>query len=139
MPPPAGVAQVPSPRQKVDDDADVPLFRLPTGKLPVTSLASLTVSVFDAPLIVLFVSVSVVALPTSVSVAAGSVSVPDAVAEALMVVEPDVDPASRNFVLLKVFAPVTVSALPSVMVVPDAAGPVNVTPSGIVSVEPVAG
>ena len=32
----AGVAaQVPSPRQKVDDDALVPLLRLATGRLPV--------------------------------------------------------------------------------------------------------
>jgi hypothetical protein len=36
FPPPDGVAHVPSPRQKVDDDADVPELRLPTGKLPVT-------------------------------------------------------------------------------------------------------
>src|SRR5215469_4518877 len=36
FPEPAGVAQVPSPRQKVDDDAEVPLFRLVTGRLPVT-------------------------------------------------------------------------------------------------------
>jgi hypothetical protein len=31
--PPAGVAQVPSPRQNVDDDAPVPLLRLATGRL----------------------------------------------------------------------------------------------------------
>jgi hypothetical protein len=35
-PPPDGVDHVPSPRQKVDDDALVPLFKFPTGKLPVT-------------------------------------------------------------------------------------------------------
>lgn len=35
-PPPAGVAHVPSPRQKVEDDAPVPLFRFATGRLPVT-------------------------------------------------------------------------------------------------------
>ena len=35
-PPPDGVAQVPSPRQKVEDDALVPLFKLPTGRFPVT-------------------------------------------------------------------------------------------------------
>lgn len=35
--------------------------------------------------------------------------------------------------------PETVSAFPSVIAVPDAAGPVNVTPSGIVKVAPVAG
>ena len=33
---PEGVAQVPSPRQKVVDDAPVPLLRLVTGRLPVT-------------------------------------------------------------------------------------------------------
>lgn len=37
LPPmPVGVAHEPSPRQNVVDDADVPLFRLVTGKLPVT-------------------------------------------------------------------------------------------------------
>jgi len=36
VPAPAGVAQAPSPRQKVDADAEVPLFRLVTGRLPVT-------------------------------------------------------------------------------------------------------
>jgi hypothetical protein len=35
-PPPAGAAQAPSPRQNVLADADVPLFKLVTGKLPVT-------------------------------------------------------------------------------------------------------
>lgn len=34
--PPDGVAHVPSPRQKVDADAFVPLLRFPTGRLPVT-------------------------------------------------------------------------------------------------------
>ena len=42
---------------------------------------------------VLFVNVSVVAFPTNVSVAAGSVHVPDAAAAALSDVEPDPDPA----------------------------------------------
>lgn len=41
----------------------------------------------------LLVRVSVVALPTKVSVAAGRVSVPDAAAEAATVVDPDDDPA----------------------------------------------
>jgi hypothetical protein len=35
-PPPEGVAQVPSPRQNVEDDADVPEFKFVTGRLPVT-------------------------------------------------------------------------------------------------------
>jgi hypothetical protein len=33
--PPLGVAHVPSPRQKVEEDALVPLFRFVTGRLPV--------------------------------------------------------------------------------------------------------
>jgi hypothetical protein len=33
---PEGVAQVPSPRQKVDDEALVPLFKFVTGRFPVT-------------------------------------------------------------------------------------------------------
>ena len=36
VPAPAGVAQEPSPRQNVDALADVPLFKLVTGRLPVT-------------------------------------------------------------------------------------------------------
>ena len=39
-PPPAGVAQVPSPLQKVDEDAPVPEFRFVTGRFPVTPVAS---------------------------------------------------------------------------------------------------
>lgn len=39
---PAGTAHVASPRQNVDDDALVPLLRLATGKLPVTSALRLT-------------------------------------------------------------------------------------------------
>jgi len=38
--PPLGVAQVPSPRQYVDADADVPPLRLATGRLPVTPVDS---------------------------------------------------------------------------------------------------
>ena len=40
----AGVAHVPSPRQKVEDEAEVPLFRFDTGRLPLTSEARLTVA-----------------------------------------------------------------------------------------------
>ena len=36
VPPPAGVAQVPSPLQKVDELAPVPLLRFATGRLPET-------------------------------------------------------------------------------------------------------
>jgi hypothetical protein len=40
---PAGVAHVPSPRQNVELEAEVPEFRFPTGRFPVTSaLARLT-------------------------------------------------------------------------------------------------
>src|SRR4051794_9893156 len=39
-PPPAGVAQVPSPRQKVVEEAEVPDPRLVTGRLPVTPVVS---------------------------------------------------------------------------------------------------
>ena len=42
LPDPAGVAQVPSPRQNVVEDADVPEFRLVTGRFPVTSAERLT-------------------------------------------------------------------------------------------------
>lgn len=59
---------------------------------PVMSFATRTLRVFEAPAIVLFVKVSVVALPTSVSVAAGSVSVPEPVADAVNVVAPEVAP-----------------------------------------------
>ena len=88
----ASVAHVPSPRQKVVELALVPEFRLATGRFPVTSEARRTVNVFDAPLIVLLVRVSVVALPTSVSVVAGKVSVPEAIAVATRAVVPDVAP-----------------------------------------------
>jgi hypothetical protein len=57
-------------------------------------------NVLLAPEIVLFVKVSVVALPTSVSVAAGSVIVlVPAMAGAEMVTVPDVDP-SRSILVL---------------------------------------
>jgi hypothetical protein len=36
VPLPAGVAHIPSPLQKVDDDANVPLFKCDTARLPVT-------------------------------------------------------------------------------------------------------
>jgi hypothetical protein len=56
-------------------------------------LASLIVGVLRVGLVsVLLVNVSVVALPTKVSVAAGSVSVPDATALACIVVVPDEEP-----------------------------------------------
>jgi hypothetical protein len=36
VPAPAGVAQLPSPRQKVEDEAESPEFRFPTGRFPIT-------------------------------------------------------------------------------------------------------
>lgn len=36
LPLPEGVAQVPSPRQNVEAEAEVPPFKLATGRLPVT-------------------------------------------------------------------------------------------------------
>ena len=72
-----GATQVPSPRQKVEEEALVPELRLVTGRLPVTPVARLTlVMVLEAPLIVLLVRVSVVARPTKVSVSVGNVRVP---------------------------------------------------------------
>src|SRR5690242_5906092 len=66
--PPAGVAQVPSPRQKVVLEAPVPLLRLPTGRLPLTSALSRTVSVLLAPSIVLPESVCASVVPTTAPV-----------------------------------------------------------------------
>lgn len=64
------------------------------------------------------VNVSVVALPTRVSVAAGSVSVPEATAVACKVVEPEVDPtktapvASSNAVSFRLVSTSLAEALP---------------------------
>ena len=59
-PPPLGVAQVPSPRQKVEDDADVPLLRLVTGRFPVTSAPAR----FTAELVTVCVDPAKCAMPT---------------------------------------------------------------------------
>ena len=40
VPAPPGVTHVPSPRQNVEDDAPVPLFRLLVDRLPVTPVES---------------------------------------------------------------------------------------------------
>jgi hypothetical protein len=126
-PVPVGVAQVPSPRQKVDEDALVPLLRLATGRFPVTPVErGRPVQFVRVPLegvpntgvvsvglvSVLFVSVSVPASVASVPVV-GSVTVPDpAIAVASKIVEPDVEPAIANFPTApaepNVFFPVTV-------------------------------
>lgn len=50
-PQPAGVDQVPSPLQKVEELALVPEFRLVTGRLPVTSLARFTLEAESTQLV----------------------------------------------------------------------------------------
>ena len=52
----AGTAQVPSPRQKLVDVAPVPLFKLATGRLPVTPV--------DNGRPVAFVSVTLIGVPS---------------------------------------------------------------------------
>ena len=49
FPLPAGVAHVPSPRQKVELLADVPELRFVTGKFPVTSALRLTAPKLGTP------------------------------------------------------------------------------------------
>ena len=71
--------------------------------------ASTIVIVFEAVFIVLFVRVSVVALPTNVSVAAGNVIVVvPATAVAFSTVVPLVAPDTTKVLGSKVLAPVTV-------------------------------
>jgi hypothetical protein len=126
-PVPVGVAHVPSPRQNVEPDALVPLFKLATGRLPVTPVErGSPVQLVRVPLegvpsagvvsvglvSVLFVSVSVPASVASVPVV-GSVTVPEpATAVASMIVDPDVVPATASLPTApadpNVFLPVTV-------------------------------
>ena len=49
VPLPGGAAHVPSPRQNVEALADVPEFKLVTGKLPLTSVVRLTAANDGAP------------------------------------------------------------------------------------------
>jgi hypothetical protein len=49
VPVPGGAAHVPSPRQKVVAEAEVPLFKFVTGRLPETSVASATEAKVGAP------------------------------------------------------------------------------------------
>jgi len=49
VPEPGGAAHVPSPRQKVDALALVPLFKFVTGRFPETSVAKLTAAKLGAP------------------------------------------------------------------------------------------
>jgi hypothetical protein len=76
----------------MEPPSDTALPLMVTDEFVSDPLAML-VSVLLAPLIVLFVSVSVVARPTSVSVAAGKVRTPEAAAVATMLVDPEVAPA----------------------------------------------
>ena len=71
-------AEVPAPTKKLPKVSVVaPVPPLATGSVPVTAAARLMLEiVFEAPEIVLFVSVSEVPVPTSVVVAVGRVSVP---------------------------------------------------------------
>ena len=76
--PPLGAAHEPSPRQKVDADADVPLFRLVTGKLPVTCVARSTfANVPPRVKLPLVVTVPVSVMPLTVPVPPTLVTVPD--------------------------------------------------------------
>lgn len=81
VPCPAGVAQVPSPRQKVVAEAPVPLFKFATGRFPLTPVAKLIVGMrLDAntPLLIsdasmlLFVNVWVSEVPTIVPAGAAT-------------------------------------------------------------------
>jgi hypothetical protein len=76
----------------MEPPSDTALPLMVTDEFVSDPLAML-VSVLLAPLIVLFVSVSVVARPTRLSVAAGKVRTPEATAATTMLVDPDVAPA----------------------------------------------
>lgn len=56
VPEPPGVAHVPSPRQNVEEEAEVPLLRLVTGRLPVTPEARLTWAHVRSPLAAIVVA-----------------------------------------------------------------------------------
>lgn len=81
LPPTTGIAHVPSPRQNVEAEAPVPLFKLPTARLPVTPEDRLTdgmraaaktpVLISDAS-ILLFVNVCVSEVPTMIPAGAAT-------------------------------------------------------------------
>jgi hypothetical protein len=112
VPVPVGADHVPSPRQNVEADADVPLFKFVTGRLPVTPVVSGSpVAFVSVPLAgvpntgavivglvsVLLVKVCVAAIPTKVSVASGSDRVLSTVCVLLSIVRvPVVPPAALN-------------------------------------------
>jgi hypothetical protein len=73
--------------------------------VPAAAVGAIGTPVSVGDVRVLLVSVSVVARPTNVSVAAGSVIVPDAAAADLKIVVPDVVPAmDKPFLTLNSFA-----------------------------------
>ena len=71
---PLGVAQVPSPRQNVELLADVPLFRLATGRFPATPADSDTCAHVRSPLAAMVVAYR--SLAQSVGLAASAVAAP---------------------------------------------------------------
>jgi len=89
------------------------------------------VKVLLAPLIVLFVRVSVVALPTKVSVAVGKVTVP--VLEMLEIT------GAVKVLLVKVWLPVSVATVESIAIVPVVVivPPLNPVPAVILDTVPV--
>ena len=89
------------------------------------------VKVLLAPLIVLFVRVSVVALPTKVSVAVGTVTVP--VLEMLEIT------GAVKVLLVKVWLPVSVATVESIAIVPVVVivPPLNPVPAVILDTVPV--
>jgi hypothetical protein len=77
VPAPTGVAHVPSPRQKVNAEAEVPLLRLVTGRFPVTWVAKLTLdNVPPSVKLPLVVTVPVRVMPFIVPVPPTEVTVP---------------------------------------------------------------
>ena len=155
VPLPAGVAQVPSPRQKVLADAPVPLPRFVTGKLPVTWVAKLT-PVNAPPSVILpaLVTVPLREMPLTVPVPPTEVTVPAAAAGTAQVPSPrqklvEVAPvplfrlvtgrlpvtpveSGRPVALVSV----TLTGVPSVGL--DMTGLVRVTPASVAAVAPSA-
>jgi hypothetical protein len=77
-PPPAGVAHEPSPRQNVVAEAEVPEFKLVTGRLPVTCVAKLTPdNVPPNVKLPVVVTVPVSVIPFTVPVPPTDVTVPE--------------------------------------------------------------
>ena len=102
-PPPAGVAHVPSPRQKVVELAPVPLPRLETGRFPVTSDARFTAVPAD------HVSAAVrlmIPVPDKPSTAARSLARARVIEPDVVIGPPDaVIPAAGAVILTLVTAP----------------------------------